>query len=232
MIEIYALKKPNFIPNDTYSDLLERLSENKKKKILGRRKRENTYTEILGELIIRYLVCQKYNVNNSDVEFYSNIYKKPLLKNFTNFHFNLSHSEDWVVCITDTSHVGIDVEYVQPIDLDILKTFFSAQEYEDLKQLNLDHRISYFYDLWTLKESYIKALGIGITMSLNTFTIRKYNNLSIDLISDKSYPKYFFRQYYLNENYRLSACATTKNFPKDLIFINYKELINFFKIKE
>ncbi|MDF9507965.1 4'-phosphopantetheinyl transferase family protein, partial [Bacillus cereus] len=69
--------------------------------------------------------------------------------------------------------MGIDIEQIRPIKLkDILKVF-SEKEIEDLNLKTLADKYNYFYDLWTLKESYIKAIGTGFGTPFNSFTIRK-----------------------------------------------------------
>lgn len=62
-------------------------------------------------------------------------------------------------------------EKIIPIDLRIGKRFFINKEYEYIMNKNLISRLEYFYEIWTLKESYIKAVGMGLSISLNSFNI-------------------------------------------------------------
>ena len=66
--------------------------------------------------------------------------------------------------------IGVDIEKIQLIDLKVAQRFFSEKEYEDLIAKTSSERIAYFYDLWTLKESLTKTLGIGLTIPLNSFS--------------------------------------------------------------
>nr|WP_215575444.1 4'-phosphopantetheinyl transferase superfamily protein [Bacillus mycoides] len=171
---------------------------------------------LIGELLIRSLICQKYKINNEEIKFIYNEYGKPFLKNFSDFHFNISHSGEWVVCATANSNVGIDIERVSDIEaLKLANEFFSDEEFYDIPSMNSDEQINYFYDIWTLKESYIKTIGKGLYIPLNSFSIKKESRT---LISYKNIPKdFYFRQYSIEPNYKISACATREEFPQDII---------------
>ncbi|HFK1759458.1 4'-phosphopantetheinyl transferase superfamily protein [Bacillus bombysepticus] len=171
---------------------------------------------LIGDLLIRSLICQKYKINNEEIRFKYNEYGKPFVENFSDFHFNLSHSGEWVVCTTANFNVGIDIEKVSEIEaLKLAKEFFSADEFYDISNMNSDEQINYFYDLWTLKESYIKTIGKGLYNPLNSFSIKKESRA---LILYKNIPKnFYFKQYNIDLNYKLSACATRDEFPQEII---------------
>ena len=89
---------------------------------------------------------------------------KPEVSGQPDLHFNLSHSGDMVVCAVDCHPVGVDVEKIREIDPDVAQSCFTAAEQS---YLNKDLRmfLDRFYQLWTLKESYLKALGTGLSRS-------------------------------------------------------------------
>jgi 4'-phosphopantetheinyl transferase len=79
--------------------------------------------------------------------------------------FNLSHSNEIALCaVTFNRSIGIDLEYVRPnLDADSMaKSFFSPHEYVTISSFHPDYRHEAFFDLWTLKEAYLKATGKGI----------------------------------------------------------------------
>ncbi|WLP66433.1 4'-phosphopantetheinyl transferase superfamily protein [Bacillus thuringiensis] len=171
---------------------------------------------LIGDLLIRSLICQKYKINNEEIRFIYNEYGKPFVENFSDFHFNLSHSGEWVVCTTANFNVGIDIEKISEIEaLKLANEFFSEEEFYDISNINSDEQINYFYDLWTLKESYIKTIGKGLYIPLNSFSIKKE---SPTLISYKYIlQNFYFRQYNIEPNYKVSACATRDEFPQEII---------------
>ena len=84
--------------------------------------------------------------------------------------FSLSHTHGMVACaVTNGADVGVDVECIDRDvnTADIAARFFAPAETVHLMQLDADARRDRFFDLWTLKEAIVKALGTGMAMSLN-----------------------------------------------------------------
>lgn len=90
----------------------------------------------------------------------------------TQLRFNLSHSQDVAACALTTGiDVGIDVEAPQRgAPLDVADRFFSPSEVRELRSLPTDLQASRFFEYWTLKESYIKARGLGLALPLHAFS--------------------------------------------------------------
>lgn len=86
--------------------------------------------------------------------------------------FNVSHSADLVMLgVTSGRTLGIDVESFEARDADIagLDRYFAPQESVALLALAPLERRRRFFELWTLKESYIKARGMGLAIALDAF---------------------------------------------------------------
>lgn len=88
-------------------------------------------------------------------------------------HFNLSNTHGLVTCaVARTESIGIDVEDVtrRTEPRDIADRFFSKQEVANLLRLPDDEHRRRFFALWTLKEAYIKARGMGLAIPLGHFS--------------------------------------------------------------
>ncbi len=86
--------------------------------------------------------------------------------------FNLSHSNDLVLyAFSGIRNVGIDIEYIRPVDdLELIaERNFSAYETVELKKISPDQVLDGFFNCWTRKAAYIKAMGNGITFPLQDF---------------------------------------------------------------
>ncbi|MDM8569583.1 4'-phosphopantetheinyl transferase superfamily protein, partial [Thiotrichales bacterium HSG1] len=97
--------------------------------------------------------------------------------------FNLSHTQGLIACaIVLRQDIGIDIENVNrnSANRDIAKRFFSAQEVVDLSSKPTHS----FFDYWTLKESYIKACGMGLSLPLHKFTFHLDDCIKISFNSD------------------------------------------------
>lgn len=97
---------------------------------------------------------------------------KPYLPEHSAFHFNLSHSGRVVACAVSSREIGCDVQLVERYNAQLATRFFSAEENALLKaQPTPAQEATAFFRLWTLKESYLKARGCGLSMPLNSFTV-------------------------------------------------------------
>ena len=88
--------------------------------------------------------------------------------------FNLSHKPSQVTCLVGFEReLGVDVEdraANRPYLLEIATRFFSSREAAALRALPPERHRERFYQLWTLKESYIKARGRGLSLGLSKFS--------------------------------------------------------------
>ena len=96
---------------------------------------------------------------------------KPYLEHFPQTHFSLSHSGRWVVCAVSSDPVGVDVELPR-CTMDIGLRFFRPDELEGLDRLPFVQQRDQLNRLWTAKEAFVKALGGGLTIPLNSFLVR------------------------------------------------------------
>jgi 4'-phosphopantetheinyl transferase len=86
--------------------------------------------------------------------------------------FNLTHTAGLVaVAVATEPEVGLDVEGVSPerVSPELCKRVFSPDEVSELNRLPASEQPGRFFDLWTLKESYIKARGLGLAVPLRSF---------------------------------------------------------------
>ena len=227
-MKIYSIKLNQKLDNITFNHLLRFVSISKKTKILKFYRWQDAHRTLLGELLIRKTVFEDYKILNDQIIFTTNEYGKPFLRNINDFHFNISHSGDWIVCAIDKKSIGVDVEQINPVDLEISKRFFSNQEHTDLMNKCKNDRISYFFSLWTLKESYIKAVGRGLSLPLDSFTMQIFDTEIKMKIDGAVENKLFFKQYKIDSKYKMAVCASNNEFPKTLNNISIAELINNF----
>ena len=86
--------------------------------------------------------------------------------------FNLSHSHNYAaVAVSPCFEVGIDIEHIRPIGFEVAEHFFSAGEVAALKALPASRRTEAMFNIWTRKEAYLKALGLGLSVPLDSFDV-------------------------------------------------------------
>ena len=115
-------------------------------------------------------------ISPSACRFRKNDYGKPYVEALPHalpLRFNISHTESLVVlAVTLKNEIGVDVECVwsRRSILEVAETVFSPTELAQLNALPVAQQVNRFYELWTLKEAYIKACGMGLSISLDHFS--------------------------------------------------------------
>ncbi len=127
---------------------------------------------ILKTLLGGYLGIEPYQV-----EFCYGKNGKPGIPDIfgkTKLQFNLSHSEGLVLyTFTRDYEIGVDIEYVRDIPGmgRIAKRFFSARENSIFQSLPESQKKEAFFNCWTRKEAFIKAIGDGLSYPLDSFDV-------------------------------------------------------------
>jgi 4'-phosphopantetheinyl transferase len=128
---------------------------------------------ILRELLANYLHTKPENLS-----FTSNKFGKPKIDNI---NFNISHSRDLALFVFAKNYdVGVDIEFInkESMNLDIAERFFSTHEAQALLKLPVAKRPQAFFNCWTRKEAFIKAIGEGLAFPLNKFDVDINSNFS------------------------------------------------------
>ncbi len=117
--------------------------------------------------ILRIILSRYLEQNPEKIQFSYTQRGKPFLESANsspNLQFNVSHSHGKALyAIALDRQVGIDLEYIRPIEVqELAKRFFSPKEYEILSVLPPQKQPLGFFQLWTCKEAYLKATGEGL----------------------------------------------------------------------
>ncbi|GAA0375774.1 4'-phosphopantetheinyl transferase family protein [Paenibacillus motobuensis] len=211
MSKIIALNVPQIMDSKLYEDLLTKVSKEEKAKIEKFAHKEDSYRSLLGNILTRAVICVYLGISNEKIQFAKNQFGKPYLLNSNGFYFNISHSGEWVLLIFGNKPVGIDIEKIRGFNIETAKGCLSQQEFLRLQQVSQEEQLDYFFDLWTLKESYIKAIGTGLYLPLDSFSILCSESI---IAVEPNKERLFFKQYSLGNQYKVAACSYDRNFPQ------------------
>ncbi|MBR3771827.1 MAG: 4'-phosphopantetheinyl transferase superfamily protein [Clostridium sp.] len=160
---------------------------------------------LFAEVLLRYALKKHFAMEGTEIVFETNEYGKPFLKGEKNLHFNVSHSGNWVICGISDQPVGVDVEVIKERNTDIAERFFSKKEAQAIKDSDLGNDL--FYQYWTLKESYVKAEGKGMSISFNSFSFAvDGEDISLEL-EGKPCHTYQFGVYKIDEETWAATCS-------------------------
>lgn len=128
---------------------------------------------------------REFGLRERDMSYGRSEYGKPFFLNAPDIHFNISHSATKVAVAFSDREVGCDIEQVITARLsdrsavqeaakclEMAGRFFTSEEYMAMKAMESpSERIRMFYRCWTLKESYMKATGLGMTLAPDSFSV-------------------------------------------------------------
>ena len=138
---------------------------------------QNRFAYKFAHGVLRDILSMYLRHSPSEIRFDKNNFGKPFLDSITmdsRLQFNLSHADHMVVVgIRAGQNIGVDVENVRPIDdiPAIAQSYFSRRERDYISAQESADQLRAFFSCWTRKEAYIKAVGKGLSIPLNSFEI-------------------------------------------------------------
>ena len=118
-------------------------------------------------------VLKKYNVKSKII---TNEYGKPYLEN-NELYFNISHSGDYTVIAVGDSEIGVDIQKLS-YKPKVIKRFYNEKE-KELATNEIE-----FTKIWTIKEAYVKKIGIGLGYGLENVDSTKVDNIEVIIKGD------------------------------------------------
>ncbi|WP_166240021.1 4'-phosphopantetheinyl transferase family protein [Paenibacillus turpanensis] len=210
------------------------LPPSKQQKLRRYRVKQSYYQSLVGEVAVRVYAILSLKIANDKLKFRANEYGKPMLVNDERFQFNISHSGEWVACVVGlgSGAAGVDIEAVKPLDLSIAESFCSPQEMACLQTLTSSkEQLSYLYDLWTLKESFIKADGRGLSLPIQLIEFQLSREEICCHFNGEVQNNRRFRRYPFSTNgtdFILSLCCTTSFLPREITRFAAEEVAEHF----
>ncbi len=193
MENLYYIRIDDTINQNTLNYLLTFVSKEKKEQINRYYFNVDKKLSLYADLIVRVIACKTFGLTNKDIDFFKSEYGKPNLNNYLNFHYNVSHTRNAIAVVVSDSQVGVDIEKIREAEFKIVNRFFTQPEIEFIDNTVAESK-KRFYIVWTKKEAYIKYIGKGLYIPLNSF------NVFDETISKKM-------QTIVKDNYVISICG-------------------------
>ncbi len=149
-------------------DSLEFISPERKMKAMRYSYEKDRKLSIASSILISRGL-EEYGIGERNVIYAYGKYGKPYFRDYPSIHFNISHSTSLAAAVFSDVEVGCDVEVITPYDEGVASLCFTPRERESI--LSSPDSALAFTRLWCIKESFLKALGLGLGGRMDSFSV-------------------------------------------------------------
>ncbi|MEO9614008.1 MAG: 4'-phosphopantetheinyl transferase superfamily protein [Nitratireductor sp.] len=168
-IDLWYVPLDHFSPAEQ-ADCLQLLSREERQRHESFKAESARQQFLAARGLVRTSLSRYRDIAPRDWRFATNRHGRPYIADchgVSDLHFSLSHTHGMVVCaVGGVAELGVDVEHrarAGPVD-DLAKSVLAPPEQARFDALADDRRGAFFFTLWTLKEAYLKARGLGMSL--------------------------------------------------------------------
>lgn len=183
MFIMYKFDDYDCISDDLLERIINMLPDNRKLKAHHYINSDDKISCAVSYLMLVYILKNHFEICNPQI-CYNNL-GKPYLIDHPEINFNISHCRLGCVCAVSDKKIGVDIQDIRAISKDVIEKVCHENEKRLIRKSNNADRE--FAKIWTMKESYLKMIGIGIVSDLNEIDTTIFS----DNISFYDCEKYF-----------------------------------------
>ena len=160
------------LSDEEYQNFYSLMDDMRKQKVDILANEKNKKQTVAGEMLAKKTISNYLNISYDSIKIIEAENGKPFAENL-DIHFNISHSDNIVVCAISETEIGIDIEKLRPINLKVAKRFCSCEELnyifgfspcdKDFCFTENTEILTRFFEIYTKKESVVKYNGNGIS---------------------------------------------------------------------
>lgn len=208
MIFTYYIDVTQFDNETLFQDKLKLLSPYRQQKI-ALLKHAKDRNRSLGAGIALDHALETYGLKEKSVEYEFGEWGKPSLKYQPNIYFSLSHSGDYAICSIGDKAIGNDIELIKHGRLKVADRFFAREELDWMYAVQDEEEITQrMFRIWTMKESFLKATGKGISLPLGDFAVIVDEEKGKIRVKHSYNAKFYHMKEYADiDGYRVAVCC-------------------------
>lgn len=213
MIRTYIVNIRQFEEEGDFQTAFSAISPYRRRKI-ALLKNEKEKRRSLGAAFALNAALSRHGLCEKDMEYILGTQGKPVFCDYPELHFSLSHSGDYAICSLGELELGCDIERMRPDKMRVADCFYTEEEKAWLYQAKgAEEQESRLFRLWTMKESFLKVTGRGMSLSLRDFTVLAGENGAGRICHSLNSNRYFIKEYDLPDvfreaaGYRISVCC-------------------------
>ena len=174
--DVHVFCAPLDVPPDRLAELLQPLSYDEWQRAGRFRFERDRQRFLTGRGTLREILGVFLNVEPASFVFSNSEFGKPQIAAPVaahSLHFNLAHSDSIALFAIAKHELGVDLECIRAMDEtdQIASRFFSRREKRCLLSLPAEQRLEAFFNCWTRKEAYLKAIGSGLDDDLDQIEV-------------------------------------------------------------
>lgn len=203
------------LSNDVYVLVIantKQIKESELKKWLSKCEliESNTYKSVMAKInfmiarvIVNLVFYAEFEKNVEKIIFKRDDYHKPFITNNRGIHFNISHTNGYVIVGFAKREIGVDIEKINKSFQykDILDICFTSREINIIN----DNYFT-FFKYWTAKEAYLKYIGKGLIRDLREIEILDDDKQMINIYDHKERLSKILKPLSLDERYIGTIC--------------------------
>jgi 4'-phosphopantetheinyl transferase len=174
-IDVWVVRPSQIQSSGLLARYRELLTDAERERVDRFRFEKDRHRALVTRALVRTVLSRYIDLDPMEWSFGENEHGRPHITNTMAgadaLFFNLSHTTDLIVLAIGARQIGIDTEYLERKNAtaDIANRYFAPSEVAELVQLPAAAQRERFFQYWTLKESYIKARGMGLALPLDGF---------------------------------------------------------------
>lgn len=193
--------------------LLAALPRDERTRIMRYRRTEDRCRALMAAILPRLAIGYRRDLPLGTIILPRTAAGKPFYADDPGLCFNLSHSGNYVALALGPAPVGVDIELIRAKrDSDaIAKRFFATDEFRWLSRFGQPERAVRFYELWSRKESVVKAAGDGLAGNLAGFSTVPGGDCESAVNVDGH--RWWVRSFHEPTGYSLAVCTAAAGLP-------------------
>lgn len=208
MIKTYIISTKQLEEETVFSEALKTVSFERRRKI-GRLRHEKDKQRSLAASIALDGALKEYGLRERDMEYDFGRQGKPCFRHYPALHFSISHAGGYAVCSIGPKENGNDIERIRSGKERVAKRFFTQEEISWIQEApSLKEQEERIFRIWTMKESFLKVTGRGMSLPLQSFSFLIEDCGKIHLSQSFDQKRYFFKEYDITSVFKEEAAYT------------------------
>jgi len=173
---LYIFDDVELLSDEFTESKMSLLSVERREKVRRIRFQNGKKESTVAYLLLRIALNEVYGIDKI-VEFDYLDMGKPILRDFPQIYFSLSHTKGVAACVVSDFEVGVDVQIIRPVTDKAANRVLTEVEYTEFKAAkNPDE---FFCKIWAVKESCMKKTGQGMAAAFKKLPVKDINDINV-----------------------------------------------------